>query len=673
MSTAKICTQCGAEFGPEQRFCPTDGTPLRPTGNGDPLVGQVIADRYQVLELLGEGGMGRVYLAEHVRMGRKSAVKVMSPNLALSAEAISRFNREASNASRINHPNVAQIYDFGETTDGMLYLAMEFVEGETLRRLIERDGRMPTMRAAGITKQVADALAAAHHLGIVHRDLKPDNVMIARHHDGSDWVKVVDFGIAKTVQGSGEGASSQTVTTAGVSLGTPEYMSPEQLSGERLDSRTDLYSLGLVLFNMLTAELPYPRVTSKETLVRRLTSRPRSLADVAPSAAWPTKLQAALDRALAPEPKDRYATVADFGRDVVAAATDDHDADLPTVRLASVPPMSSGQSTRPVVASPARAVKQQPSAKPNRTSLIVAGVVLLIAAGAAGAFVASRAHSRVPRPVGARVDTAIGSVATAPPPAATEVVSSAAPVKKDSTPVATKDTARAADSARIKSLADSARELKARVDSLRAAKTRVDTVHPPAPAPAPAPASPSAAATAIPQGAPSPATPTNDSARRGGGGGGGGGAGGGRRGAMGGIGGHAWLRANGDSGAVPLLSSNASDADRINLVLDEIRGHMARAYQYLSTADVQHVRGELRDAQTDIAIMHQIYPVVSDSLRVDQQARQAAARIFQSCPAFLADTTKHFPPNFKCEQLLGGFGRGRQGQGGLVRRPPLPR
>src|SRR4051794_6186930 len=136
--------------------------------------------------------MGRVYLAEHVRMGRKSAVKVMSPNLALSADAISRFNREASNACKINHPNVAQIYDFGETSDGMLYLAMEFVEGETLRTMIMRNGPLSMARAAGITRQVADALAAAHHLGIVHRDLKPDNIMIARHHNGTDWVKVVD-------------------------------------------------------------------------------------------------------------------------------------------------------------------------------------------------------------------------------------------------------------------------------------------------------------------------------------------------------------------------------------------------------------------------------------------------------------------------------------------------
>ena len=166
--------------------------------------------------------------------------------------------------------------------------------------------------------------------------------MIARHHDGTDWVKVVDFGIAKTVQGSGEsGSGSQTVTTAGVSLGTPEYMSPEQLAGELLDSRTDLYSLGLVLFNMLTADLPYPRVTSKETLVRRLTSKPHTLAEMAPDGEWPPALQAALDRALAPETADRYASVTDFARDVSAAVTGYGDKTLrvsaPTERIATAP------------------------------------------------------------------------------------------------------------------------------------------------------------------------------------------------------------------------------------------------------------------------------------------------------------------------------------------------
>ena len=302
----------------------------------DPLIGQVVADRYQILSLIGEGGMGRVYLAEHVRMGRKSAVKVINPALATTSDAISRFNREAANACKINHPNVAQVYDFGEMADGTLYLAMEYIDGETLDAVVAREGPLPTVRAAQIAKQVADALHAAHHLGIVHRDLKPENVMIARHLDGSDWVKVVDFGIAKTIQRDGSG--SQTVTMAGVSPGTPEYMSPEQLAGEKLDHRTDIYSLGLVLFNALTGELPYAKVTSKETLVRRLTSRPRTLADVRPDRAWSAELQQALDRALAPEVADRFESVAEFGRAVVRAAESADVASPAAAAIAADPP-----------------------------------------------------------------------------------------------------------------------------------------------------------------------------------------------------------------------------------------------------------------------------------------------------------------------------------------------
>src|ERR1051325_2869465 len=188
-------------------------------------------------------------------------------------------------------------------------------------------------------------------MGIVHRDLKPDNVMIARHIDGSDWVKVVDFGIAKTVQGSGEGKASQTVTTAGVSLGTPEYMSPEQLAGERLDNRTDIYSLGLVLFNLLTGDLPYPRVTSKETLVRRLTSKPRTLAEVQPAGDWPPSLQASLDRALAPEPADRYTSAVDFGKDVTAAVADLADP-ARTIRMTPIKVTPPVPATRPAPRGP---------------------------------------------------------------------------------------------------------------------------------------------------------------------------------------------------------------------------------------------------------------------------------------------------------------------------------
>ncbi|HEY7234298.1 MAG TPA: serine/threonine-protein kinase [Gemmatimonadaceae bacterium] len=343
----------------------------------DPLIGQLIADRYRILSRIGEGGMGRVYLAEHVRMGRKSAVKVINPALATTADAVSRFNREAANACKINHPNVAQVYDFGETADGTLYLAMEFIEGETLDAVIAREGSLPPARAAQITKQIADALYAAHHLDIVHRDLKPENVMIARHLDGTDWVKVVDFGIAKTIQRDGSG--SQTVTMAGVSLGTPEYMSPEQLAGEKLDHRTDVYSLGLILFNALTGELPYPSMTSKETLVRRLTARPRALGEVRPDRSWPSGLQETLDRALAPEAADRFDSVAEFGRAVVRAAGETGAADPSSAPTTVVAP--------PVTPTPARQppnVNRRPEAPFDRRTMRRA---LPLAVGAAAVLV----------------------------------------------------------------------------------------------------------------------------------------------------------------------------------------------------------------------------------------------------------------------------------------------
>ena len=151
-----------------------------PRRGGNDLVGSIVADRYHVLKKLGEGGMGQVYLAEHVKMGRKSALKVMNPGMVTDVDAISRFNREAANASRIAHPNVAAVYDFGETPDGIIYLAMEFVDGPPLTSVIEQQGALPPKRAAEIVRQTAEALAVAHDMGIVHRDLKPDNIMIAQ-------------------------------------------------------------------------------------------------------------------------------------------------------------------------------------------------------------------------------------------------------------------------------------------------------------------------------------------------------------------------------------------------------------------------------------------------------------------------------------------------------------
>jgi len=313
VSALKTCPQCGSEYELDVMFCPRDGSTLRAPA-GSSLVGTIVADRYHILRKLGEGGMGQVYLAEHVKMGRKSAIKVMNPGMSTDTDAIGRFNREAANASRISQNNVAAIYDFGETPDGLIYLAMEYVDGEPLTALMEREGVLAPARAADITRQVAEALDAAHDMGIVHRDLKPDNIMLARQRDGSDLVKVVDFGIAKA-----QGGDGQKVTKTGLVVGTPEYMSPEQLAGDALDGRSDTYTLGLVAFHLLTGKLPFPSDTIQESMIMRLTDRPRTLAEMRPDASWPQPVQDAFDRVLQRKAEDRYQRSSQFAMALSAA------------------------------------------------------------------------------------------------------------------------------------------------------------------------------------------------------------------------------------------------------------------------------------------------------------------------------------------------------------------
>ena len=315
MSGVKVCPQCGTEYPVNARFCEIDGTALRSENPGDDLVGSIVADRYHVLRVLGQGGMGKVYLAEHVKMGRMSALKVLRPAAMRDVDAVSRFNREAANASRISHPNVAAIYDFGETSEGVVYLAMEFVDGTPLKSLIEESGALPAARAADIARQAAEGLAAAHDLGIVHRDLKPENLMITRSRDGADIVKIVDFGIAKA-----NGNDAQKVTKTGHVIGTPDYMSPEQLAGDPIDARSDIYSLGIVAFNMLTGKLPFPSDSAQEAMIMRLTDPPKRLGEVRPDVAWPTALQTAMDKALARAAAARYEHAVEFGRDLSDAA-----------------------------------------------------------------------------------------------------------------------------------------------------------------------------------------------------------------------------------------------------------------------------------------------------------------------------------------------------------------
>ncbi|MCY7380667.1 MAG: protein kinase [Gemmatimonadaceae bacterium] len=392
MSALKLCPSCSTEYPATERFCPKDGTALRSqTTEVANLVGSVIAERYHVLSKLGEGGMGQVYLAEHVKMGRQSAVKVMHPATVHDNATIARFNREAANASRIDHPHVAGIYDFGETPDGLVYLAMQYVEGPTLTAIMQSNRALPPRRAAELTRQVAEGLHAAHALGIVHRDLKPDNIMVTVDRDGVECVKVVDFGIAKEA-----GGVAQKVTQTGMVVGTPEYMSPEQLSGDEVDARSDQYSLALVAFNMLTGDLPFPSESTQTSMVMRLTEQPWSLADMKPDVAWPADVQAVMSRALERLPADRYQTTREFGRALHAAVATMPPPPEATPGTSMPDGPASTSSTAPVRASTTRSL-----AAPRRREIVLAagivGVLVAVVVGvllARGGFGGERSSSR---------------------------------------------------------------------------------------------------------------------------------------------------------------------------------------------------------------------------------------------------------------------------------------
>lgn len=311
----KICPICNRSYSDDNAFCPVDGTTLRADVTGD-LIGSVIADRYLITDLLGEGGMGRVYLGRHVRLPQQAAIKVLRDDLVQDRASIARFNREASSASQIQSDYVARVYDFGETQDKLVYLAMEYVPGRTLRNVIEAEGPLPLPRTATIISQIAEGLDAAHRLGIIHRDLKPDNVIIAADDEIGDRAKVVDFGIAKGIGGDKEGQ----ITSTGFVVGTPDFMSPEQLLNEAIDARSDVYALGLVAYNMLTGVLPFEASTPSKGLMARLVEEPAPLSRSNPRGMWSVELQQVFDKVLARSADDRYATAREFAQALREAA-----------------------------------------------------------------------------------------------------------------------------------------------------------------------------------------------------------------------------------------------------------------------------------------------------------------------------------------------------------------
>jgi serine/threonine protein kinase len=379
----------------------------------DPAIGTVIGG-CRIDAVLGHGGMGVVYRAEQLALGRRVALKVLSGALSHDPGFRARFRQEARLAASLDHRNVVPIYEAGED-DGRLYLVMRYVDGIDLRSLLQREGALPPRRAAAILAQVAAALDAAHAKGLVHRDVKPANVMVCTDADG-DRVFLSDFGLTKPVD------ATSGLTRTGEWIGTPDYAAPEQIEGRRVDARSDVYALGCVLFEALTGTAPFPRDVPMAKLWAhvnapppRVTERDRSI---------PRAFDAIVARALAKNPADRYASAGGLGRAAVAAAEDRpvHDEDHsvatgeasplpPTEPLASVPPLPPAplptRRTRPPSARPAPArapartrvttVAPQSRPAPLRPRRTPAGLAalaaLLVAAGVVAAVLLSSGGS----------------------------------------------------------------------------------------------------------------------------------------------------------------------------------------------------------------------------------------------------------------------------------------
>jgi eukaryotic-like serine/threonine-protein kinase len=296
------CPSCGADASDVSRFCLSCGATLA-RGDQDEYVGRTLAHKYKVEALIGEGGMGKVYRARQEALDKLVVLKVLRQSLLNDERTVARFKREAKAASRLNHPNSISILDFGQAEDGALFIAMEFVPGQDLHTVLSKEGPLPESRIARIVSQVLSALYDAHSAGVIHRDLKPENIMVEPRRNEPDFVKVLDFGIAKIQDGTND--DGPALTRNGFVCGTPEYMSPEQARGATLDHRSDLYAVGVILYQLVTGRLPFESDSAVGFATKHLTEEP-----VPPSRRRPeVRVSPAMDRlimrALSKSPDDR--------------------------------------------------------------------------------------------------------------------------------------------------------------------------------------------------------------------------------------------------------------------------------------------------------------------------------------------------------------------------------
>jgi serine/threonine-protein kinase len=312
---AMKCESCDHENVEGARFCAKCGAavPVHVIGQTDPLIGQVIGGRFHVTGVLGEGGMGIVYVGEQ-QMGttvRKVAVKTLHAHLSKDSSIMARFHREVGTVAQLEHPNTIKVYDFGTTKDGALYIAMEFVSGQSLADVIAKDGAMPADRVTHIMRQICGALDEAHQQGIVHRDLKPENIILTQRAGETDFVKVLDFGIAARTE-SADAQKEAKLTQQGMVLGTPPYMSPEQFTGKQLDARSDVYSLGVMAYEMITGHLPFEAETPWEWATQHMTVNPKPFEVAAPGRYIPEALTQAILKSLSKERTQRQDSARQF-------------------------------------------------------------------------------------------------------------------------------------------------------------------------------------------------------------------------------------------------------------------------------------------------------------------------------------------------------------------------
>jgi eukaryotic-like serine/threonine-protein kinase len=459
--------------------------------SGDPLVGMTVAGRYKVIKLLGEGGMGQVYLAEHFAIEKRVALKVLRAEYAHKGDIVTRFQQEAISASRIKHPNVLDVFDFGQLENGCFYLAMEFLDGNDLADELQRSRVLSPPRALPIAMQICRALAAAHAKGVVHRDMKPENVFLQRTADGEEIVKIVDFGIAQlkptNEEAQAESTKHRRLTKTGMIFGTPEYMAPEQASGKHADLRCDIYAVGIILFELFTGTVPFTGETFLGVLTKHLNDVPPSMRAVYPDVQISQELEGVVLRALAKDPTHRFQSMNEFAQALASTpegqyvglrspysqvAADGRGSFLPGpspsptaqqfVGNPSVPHQNGPAGSGPVMTDAARAAVTMPqqdtlqsraetqlggqaSTRPPTKSGGGAGYalallgVLVLGGGAAAAFVlkggetppAPSAQAKVPdAPVGPETPPVVPSVVvTPPPPASVPVVTAPTEIK----------------------------------------------------------------------------------------------------------------------------------------------------------------------------------------------------------------------------------------------------